>query len=526
MDGWGITLLVLGIHLLLYILSWMFGWADTLWGYTEAFYASILISIAAVLYTIYLSIRWIFTEISSFGKNIYSEASEHTNYGLVLGAIIIVAILLNYASYNPEAETTELYKYLYLIVAILGSAFTYMLFSSFTSTGQSTGIDNIISKTTVLTTLLIYGLLFGAVFYFYSNGFTYPLLSIFLCGLVYLALTQLGTTLKYVIMALLSVSIIFGISLYFLTSDTANVPSTITYALSGILTFAVIVALAILFYFYSNYLKTVGGWKGWVINFLFYVPCLLTDFISYIKREIGLTSHLVYYLFLIEIVAALLYIYIPQIATNVVASEGTQLLAETAFLDIKKEIGTGYDVAFKNTGLVEDAVTTFKRSYSISMWIYLNPQPPNYVSYANETEIFNYGNGLPKITYINNVDTDGTKTPDVLRVYYTNKGGYLEQSHTVNIKPQKWNQIVFNYTSSQVDLFINGHLEKTFVFNKDVDNPTLPEYLPSDVISVGSTDGLDGAICNIKYHYAPQSKGQIATSYNLLMKQNPPINIL
>lgn len=96
----------------------------------------------------------------------------------------------------------------------------------------------------------------------------------------------------------------------------------------------------------------------------------------------------------------------------------------------------------------------------------------------------------------------------------------------MNIKPQKWNQIVFNYTSSQVDLFINGHLEKTFVFNKDVDNPTLPEYLPSDVISVGSTDGLDGAICNIKYHYAPQSKGQIATSYNLLMKQNPPINIL
>jgi hypothetical protein len=160
------------------------------------------------------------------------------------------------------------------------------------------------------------------------------------------------------------------------------------------------------------------------------------------------------------------------------------------------------------------------------MWVYLNIQAPNYASYAKEAEIFNYGNGLPKVTYVNNVDTDGDKTPDVLKIYYTNKGNVTEQSFTVNIKPQKWNQLVFNYTSSQVDLFINGHLEKTYAFNDDPVNPNLPEYLPSDVITVGSEDGLDGAICNVKYHYVPQTKSQIATSYNLLMKQNPPTNIL
>ena len=259
----------------------------------------------------------------------------------------------------------------------------------------------------------------------------------------------------------------------------------------------------------------------WIVNLLFYVPCLVLDFISYIKREVGLTSHLVYYLFLLELVAALLYIYIPKIVNKATASEGTSLLADTAFLDIKKELGSGEALAFKNTGYMEDAVTTYKRSYSISMWVYLNIQPPNYASYAKEHEIFNYGNGLPKVTYVNNVDTDGSKTPDVLKVYYTNKGETANQSYIVNIKPQKWNQIVFNYTSSQVDLFINGHLEKTFVFDGNE-----PEYLASDTISVGSTDGLDGAICNIKYHYLPQTKGQIATSYNLLMKQNPPTNIL
>jgi hypothetical protein len=449
-----------------------------------------------------------------FGKSVFTEATNNRAYGIFIGAIITIAILLNFAASDPTAETTDIYKYLYPILAVIGSAFAYMLVSQFSG--------NDVSNNAVLYAFMLLGVMFGAAFYFYSMGLTYPILSLLLCGLAYLALTNLaGTAIKYVIMALTSVSLIFGLALYYLSTNTATAPSTILYALSGILTFATIIALSIIFYFYSNYLKTVGGWKGWIVNLLFYVPCLVLDFISYIKREIGLTSHLVYYLFLLELVAALLYIYIPKIVNKATASEGTPLLADTAFLDIKKEIGSAEILAFKNSGYAEDTVTTYKRSYSISMWIYLNLQPPNYASYAKESEIFNYGNGLPKVTYVNNVDTDGSKTPDVLKVYYTNKGDKANQSYTVNIKPQKWNQIVFNYTSSQVDLFINGHLEKTFVFDGNE-----PEYLASDVVSVGSTDGLDGAICNIKYHYVPQSKGQIATSYNLLMKQNPPTNIL
>ena len=431
----------------------------------------------------------------------------------MLGAIIIVAIILNYASYNPEAGTINITNYLFPIAAILCSAFAYILFNKLNASSETAGYS-------IMLLFLLIGIMFGAAFYFYSTGLMFPILAIAISLLVYLILTKIvGTTMQYIIMALTSVSMIFGLILYYLSVDAIAVSSTILYAISGILTFAVVIALSIIFYFYSNYLKTVGGWRGWLVNFIFYVPCLVLDFINYIKSEIGLTSNVVYYLFVLELLAALLYIYIPKIANTVVASEGTPLLPDAAFLDIKKDLGSGYNVAFKNIGMVEDAVTTYKRSYSISMWIYLNIQPPNYSSYAKESEIFNYGNGLPKVCYINNVDTDGSKTPDVLKVYYTNKGD--EQSYTVNIKPQKWNQLVFNYTSSQVDLFINGHLEKTFVFNGNE-----PEYLASDVISVGSTEGLDGAICNIKYHYAPQSKGQIATSYNLLMKQNPPTNIL
>lgn len=512
MDGWGIIILILVlINLFLYFLNLIsIVWATRIWDNVVSIYKGIIGVIIGILYS---PIAWIFKEIDSLGRNIYGQAVENKIYGLVLGAIIIVAIILNYASYNPEAGTINITNYLFPIAAILCSAFAYILFNKLNASSETAGYS-------IMLLFLLIGIMFGAAFYFYSTGLMFPILAIAISLLVYLILTKIvGTTMQYIIMALTSVSMIFGLILYYLSVDAIAVSSTILYAISGILTFAVVIALSIIFYFYSNYLKTVGGWRGWLVNFIFYVPCLVLDFINYIKSEIGLTSNVVYYLFVLELLAALLYIYIPKIANKVVASEGTPLLAETAFLDIKKDLGSGYNVAFKNIGMVEDAVTTYKRSYSISMWIYLNIQPPNYSSYAKESEIFNYGNGLPKVCYINNVDTDGSKTPDVLKVYYTNKGD--EQSYTVNIKPQKWNQLVFNYTSSQVDLFINGHLGKTFVFNGNE-----PEYLASDIISVGSTDGLDGAICNIKYHYVPQSKGQIATSYNLLMKRNPPTNIL
>lgn len=434
---------------------------------------------ASIIYVFYLivalfqllvgSILLVFSSISEVLYYIYETViSTYENkegfmkYGLFLLTIIGLTLTLNFASDDPAALTTSISKYMYPITAAILGALAYVFISNF-----------------------------------------------------------VGINLKFIIMVFSTLALIFGTALYYFSSSTSTAAKGIIYIMSGIVTFAAIIGLAIVFYFYSNYIKSLDGWSGFYANLLFYVPCLVLDFIKYIKSEIGLTTNVVYYLFLLEICAALLYIYIPKIVNKVGSSEGTPLLAETAFLDIKKELGSGYNLAFKNIGYSDDAVTTYRRSYSISMWLYLNMQPPNYTSYANETEIFNYGNGLPKITYINNVDTDGSKTPDVLKIYFTNAGDNSARSYTLNIKPQKWNQIVFNYSSSKVDLFVNGHLEKTFVFNGNE-----PEYNSGDVISIGSVDGLDGAICNIKYHQTPQSNGQIATSYNLLMKQNPPVNIL
>ena len=256
--------------------------------------------LAIIYYILIAPMVYILKQLSEFGTSVYTEATSNRAYGILIGAIITIAIVLNYAASDPTAETTDIYKYLYPILAVIGSAFAYMLVSKFSG--------NDVSDNAVMYAFMLLGVMFGAAFYFYSMGLTYPILSVLLCGLAYLALTNLaGTAIKYVIMALTSVSLIFGLALYYLSNSAATAPTTILYALSGILTFATIIALAIVFYFYSNYLKTVGGWGGWLVNLLFYVPCLVLDFISYIKREVGLTSHLVYYLFLLELATLLLF---------------------------------------------------------------------------------------------------------------------------------------------------------------------------------------------------------------------------
>jgi hypothetical protein len=137
----------------------------------------------------------------------------------------------------------------------------------------------------------------------------------------------------------------------------------------------------------------------------------------------------------------------------------------------------------------------------------LNTFSDNKLPYAKETPIFNYGNGLPKLTYIKKEEHNNK---DVLKVYFTNVGN--DNSYNVEIDVQKWNQFVFNYTSDSVDLFVNGNLEKTFRFKDD----TRPLYSANDLIVIGSTDGVDGAISNIQYHIGNQTRSQIVNSYNLL----------
>lgn len=284
-----------------------------------------------------------------------------------------------------------------------------------------------------------------------------------------------------------------------------------------------LVGLAIFFYMFSNQLKSQTGWFGFIVNLLFYIPCLLIDFTKYLEKEFQTTTHVIYILFIIEIVLILLYIYLSTFVNYIVTKDNIPLLEKAAFLDNELIIANSEQLKFPQP--IHKSVTTFtnpvyRTNYAFSMWIYLNPLAPSNAGYAKETTIFNYGEGKPKITYFNN--TTDSKEKDKYIIYFTNSNGGIESSYEVRAPGQKWNYFVFNYTSARADLFLNGDLVKTF----DFDSNNLPSYLATDNVTIGSKNGINGAICNIKYYTSPLSKSQIANSYNLLMNNNPPVNNL
>ncbi len=310
---------------------------------------------------------------------------------------------------------------------------------------------------------------------------------------------------------------VFGSVLYFYFTAADSTYSIFNYLLSGIITLGFFVGLAIIFYFYSHYLKRSEGWVGFFVHLIFYIPCLIIDFYNYIKREFELTTNVVYYLFMTEIALILLYKYVPILISKVSLKQSIPLLKDTVFLDIENPIATSYDLRFTQETDDPNSPIVYRNNYSLSMWIMVNNHSENTIAYAKETPIFNYGNGVPKITYKKKTEFDAK---DTLHIYFTNVG--VDKGYTVEIDTQKWNQFVFNYRSDSADLFVNGVLEKTFSFNIKM----LPKYSPDDLIVVGSTDGIDGAICNVEYYIGNQTRAQIANSYNLLVKQNPPTNIL
>ena len=120
--------------------------------------------------------------------------------------------------------------------------------------------------------------------------------------------------------------------------------------------------------------------------------------------------------------------------------------------------------------------------------------------------------GKPCIRYMGN-DEWNFIFNDSLNTSSENKTNYI-----LKIPSQKWNHVVFNYYENNVDLFINGNLER----NMDLKwNPL--RYLPTDIISVGDMNGIDGAICNIKYYNIPLTQTKISQIYNMYIMKNPPL---
>jgi len=155
-------------------------------------------------------------------------------------------------------------------------------------------------------------------------------------------------------------------------------------------------------------------------------------------------------------------------------------------------------------------------NYSISSWFFIHNSPPNAkVTSSKDVSILNYNNkpnilfntnkNTLKITYkIIDPEIKNELSEKVIEIYTSEK-----------IKLQKWNNLILNYNSGTLDIFINGKLVYTVdkIFSRQ-NNGT---------ITIGSDDGVDGGICNIVYFPTALNINEIRTFYHILKHKSPPI---
>lgn len=332
--------------------------------------------------------------------------------------------------------------------------------------------------------------------------------------------------------------VIVGIAIYYYSLSSGSDFVFTAYFKYAFLALIIVIGLAIIYQVLISYMSHLTGISGFIAQLIFYIPCTLWDLWNYIFKEFQLTPYAVYAFILLEAILILLYIFMPNIASSVTGlTDGQQLLSGVYQLNKPQNIiatSTSLKQMPTPTQILAGQTGQYRSNYCISMWVYVNPQAPSAISYSQETEIFSYGftdgSGIQQVKPMIRYYGGGNATDQPVErnkfVFYfatyppTNQyDSSGDTFHDLSLPTQKWNQIVLNYNRNMVDLFINGSLERSF----DTAN-NLPVFSPLDTITVGSQDGIDGAICNVAYYNHPLSSSQIAFSYNTLMSANPPVS--
>lgn len=337
-----------------------------------------------------------------------------------------------------------------------------------------------------------------------------------------------------VVAGILAIFALFGylIYVYLTTPPNSTANQTLSYV-TVIVAFAILtVGLAIYYNVFTNAIKKQRGWSGFFINFMFYLPCLITDYIQYLFSEYKNTPSVVFVLFILEIILVLLYVYLPSLLHMIYVPKGVVLLEKVAFLTPSNVIATSETLTtdaplppdqLENVAIIPKI---YNSNYALSMWIYINPtilgtkeQEAIIFQYSSSTDSY----GKPCITYLGNDQwrfmlSNNLNNPDNKDLKLIPLPEYI-----VKMPSQKWHYIVFNYRENQVDLFINGDLAR----NMDLKD-NLPKKDESDRIIIGADKpkNVPGAICNIRYFRTPLTSAQIARTYNMLFMSNPPVNNL
>uniref|UniRef100_A0A6C0BU98 Uncharacterized protein n=1 Tax=viral metagenome TaxID=1070528 RepID=A0A6C0BU98_9ZZZZ len=240
-------------------------------------------------------------------------------------------------------------------------------------------------------------------------------------------------------------------------------------------------------------------------NLIFYIPCLIVDFIDTIQNEYNLTPKTSYIILIIETIIILLYFFgeiIGNFFISLVTHKSITLVNEPIRLNNSNVIGTYPTINPKKTFEIDEGEQDY--DYALSSWIYINPQ------YNTDTykTLLDYGN-KPIIEYKGQTNS--------LRIKIKSRANNEDIVYeTTDYKLQKWNNFVINVYSNQVDIHLNNELIVSEKY--DVSTWNLRQS-----IKVGDQDGIEGSICNVNYYNEPLSKFTISLIYNMFKDKNTPV---
>lgn len=239
----------------------------------------------------------------------------------------------------------------------------------------------------------------------------------------------------------------------------------------------VVIGLALLWMFLFKDMKKDQK-LNFIIDFIFFIPCLLIEFIEYIKDELNITTKTIWIVLIIEIIFIIFYLLFPLLSKKLATKGGDLLLKGPIYTNNKKII----------------ASTQKDPNYSIGVQIWINPQAPNTnVQYTKFTSLFNYGN-RPNILYNGKTNT--------LKIMMKNKKNDLVTVYKTNDFPyQAWLKFIIISRNGIVDIFLNNKLVGTL-------DGVVP-YLSKDEISTGTKDGINGGIQNVIYFDRIINKNEI-----------------
>ena len=251
-----------------------------------------------------------------------------------------------------------------------------------------------------------------------------------------------------------------------------------------------------------------AGWSGFFIQLIFYIPCLIGDFIEYLIGEVKATPKVVFSLFIIEILLILSYLYLPKMLSASMTKNGIVLVKDPTLINVKTSLKTYMDLTNTSDQSVDLLKTQLiiKNTFALSGWVYIVSQPPNKYPYNDEATIFEFTTLHPRLVF--NGKTNKFKA-------YFNEA----QNYDFEMPLQKWNYVVFNYDKMSIDLFVNGQLAHTVKRNVSNDD----NFQINDLVYIGQERGLSGGVCNLMYSTTPLIGQDIQRNYDYNKYSEPPM---